>query len=220
MSLPAHSGMVSSKPLPLLHPSLCLTRATPIHIIGISFTKTIHHDTYPFIDPLKSPGAHKSHSVFITGASKGIGRRTAISFAQSGASKIAIGARSSLGSLESEILDAAAKAGHPAPLVVKLKLDVLDKESVKRAAQEVEKAFGEGGLDILINNAGWLATFEPMGESNVDDWWYTYEVNVRGVFLMTHAFLPLVLKSKEKTILNLTSIGALLTAPGVNILSL
>ncbi|EIM87434.1 NAD-P-binding protein [Stereum hirsutum FP-91666 SS1] len=183
---------------------------------GVSFTKTIHHDTYPFIDPLKSSGFHKSHSVFITGASKGIGRQTAISFAQSGASKIAIGARSSLDSVESEILDAASKAGHPAPQVMKIQLDVLDKESVKRAAQQVDKAFGEGGLDILVNNAAWLETFKPMGDADVDDWWYTWEMNVRGVFLMTHAFLPLLLKSKEKTILNLTSIGAHLTAPGAS----
>lgn len=94
---------------------------------------------------------------------------------------------------------------------------MLDKESVKRAAQEVETAFGEGGLDILINNAGWLETFKPMGEIDVDDWWYTWEVNIRGLFLVTHAFLPLVLRSKEKTIVNLSSIGAHLVAPGVSI---
>lgn len=98
---------------------------------------------------------------------------------------------------------------------MKIQLDVLDKESVKRAAQQVDKAFGEGGLDMLVNNAAWLETFKPMGDADVDDWWYTWEMNVRGVFLMTHAFLPLLLKSKEKTILNLTSIGAHLTAPGV-----
>lgn len=189
-----------------------------IHEIGFSFTKTSHRDTYPFIDPLKSSGAHRSHSVFITGASKGIGRRTALAFARSGASKIAIGARSSLDSLESEIFDAASKAGHPAPQVLKIQLDVLDKESVNRAAQDVETAFGEEGLDILVNNAGWLETFKPTGEIDVDDWWYTWEVNIKGLFLVTHAFLPLVLRSKEKTILNLSSIGAHLLAPGVSVL--
>lgn len=183
---------------------------------GFNFTETLHVDTYPFIDPLKSSDAHKDHSVFITGASKGLGRSTAISFARAGASKIGIGARSSLDSLEVELLEAASKAGHPAPQVVKVQLDVLDKESVKKSAQEVEKAFGEGGVDILINNAGWLEIWRPMGEIDVDDWWYTWEVNVKGVFLVTHAFLSLVLKSKEKTIVNLSSIGALLMLPGVS----
>lgn len=95
-----------------LHASEMLHR---IVIAGATFTKTIHNDTYSFIDPTKSSSAHKSHSVFITGASKGIGRRIALAFAQSGASKIALGARSSLDSLESEILDATAKAGLPPP---------------------------------------------------------------------------------------------------------
>lgn len=175
---------------------------------GTYFTKTIHNDTYPFIDPLKSTKAHTSHSVFITGASKGMGRCIALAFAQSGVPKIALGARSSLDTLESEILNASAKGGHPAPQIVKIQLDVTDKDSVKRAAQEVETAFGEGGVDILVNNAGFLETGKPMGEIDVDDWWYTWEVNVKGMFLVTHAFLPLVLKSKEKTIVNVSSNGA------------
>lgn len=187
----------------------------PLHT-GFALTKSTHSDTYPFIDPLKPSGTHKSHSVFITGASKGIGRRIAISFAQSGASKIVIGARSSLDSLESDILDAASKAGHPAPQIVKIQLDILDKESVKRAAHEVGNALGEGGLDILVNNAGWMEEYKLIGETDVDEWWYTWEVNIRGLFLVTNMFLPLVLKGKEKTIVNLTSIGAHLTMPGVS----
>lgn len=211
-------------------PHRCVTwnlhRITALHlsnilhhiiIAGIAFTKTIHNDTYPFIDPLKSSSAHKSHSVFVTGASKGIGRRIALAYAQSGASKIALGARSSLDTLESEIIDAATKGNHPKPQVLKVQLDVLDKDSVERAAQEVEKAFGEGGLDILVNNAGWIEMSKPMGDADVDEWWYTWEVNIRGLFLVTHAFLPLVLKSKTKTIVNMSSNGAHWSLPGVRV---
>lgn len=183
--------------------------------VGYNFTETLHGDTYPFIE--SSNSTHKSHSIFITGASKGLGRSIAISFARSGASKIGVGARSSLDSLESEILEAASKAGHPAPQVVKVQLDVLDKESVKKAAQVVEKQFGDGGVDILINNAGWLEIWKPMGEVDVDDWWYTWEINVKGLFLATHAFLPLLLKSKAKTVINLSSIGAHVVMPGVSL---
>jgi FlaA1/EpsC-like NDP-sugar epimerase len=53
---------------------------------------TNHHDTYPFIDPTKANLSGKS--VLITGASKGIGKATAISFAKAGCPKIAIAARS------------------------------------------------------------------------------------------------------------------------------
>lgn len=198
-----------------LHASEMLHR---IVIAGATFTKTIHNDTYSFIDPTKSSSAHKSHSVFITGASKGIGRRIALAFAQSGASKIALGARSSLDSLESEILDATAKAGLPPPQVLKLHLDVSDKESVKGAALEIEKAFGEGGLDILVNNAGYLETNKPIGEADVDEWWYSWEVNIKGLFLVTHALLPFVLKSKAKTVVNISSNGTHYMVPGVSIL--
>lgn len=50
-----------------------------------------------------------------------------------------------------------------------------------------------------------------MGEVEVRDWWYTWEVNVRDLFTVTHAFLPLVLKStsREKTIVNMSSMGIL-----------
>lgn len=65
------------------------------------------------------------------------------------------------------------------PLVLKLQIDIVDKESVKRAAQDVERAFGDDGLDVLVNNAGWLETFTPMKDIDVDDWWHTWEVNVR-----------------------------------------
>lgn len=113
----------------------------------------------------------------------------------------------------------ATKAGHTAPQVVKVQLDVLDKESVKKAAQKVEKEFGPGGVDILVNSAGRLETFHLMGDIDVDDWWYTWEMNVKGLFSVTQAFLPLLLESKEKTVVNLSSISAHLTAPGVSVTS-
>ncbi|EIM87483.1 NAD-P-binding protein [Stereum hirsutum FP-91666 SS1] len=168
----------------------------PAETTGVRFTKTIHSDTYAFIDPLKPPASHKLHSVFISGASKGIGRSIALSFARSGASRIAIGARSSLDSVEAEILGAA-------------------QGGAKNAAEEVAKAFGDGGVDFLVNNAGFSAGMKPFAGPDVDVWWHTWEVNVRGLFFVTHAFLPLVLKSKEKTIINLDSMIALEARPGV-----
>lgn len=194
----------------------------------------MHQDTYPFIDPKNAPSSHYGHSVLITGASKGIGRSITLSFARSGASKIAIGARSSLDSLEAEILEAASQAGQPPPLVLKLELDIVDKKMVKCAADQVAQAFGS--LDILVNNAGYLEVFTPMKEIDVDEWWRTWEVNVkysdisviavmyialmpmlrRGTFLVTHDFLPLVLKSHQKTIITITSVGAHGLEPGVN----
>ena len=96
--------------------------------------------------------------------------------------------------------------------MLKLKLDVTDQGSVANAAVETEEAFGK--LDILINNAGYLSEFVQIGLDNSDDWWMNWEVNIRGVYLVTKSFLPLMLKGGEKTIVNLTSIGGHLVAPG------
>jgi NAD(P)-dependent dehydrogenase (short-subunit alcohol dehydrogenase family) len=152
--------------------------------------------------------------VFITGASKGLGRITALSFAKAGADGIAVGARSDFSNLKAEIQSAAGSAGKKAPKVLKIKLDVMDKESVAKAARETMKAFGK--LDILINNAGYLSEFVPIGEDDSDEWWMNWEVNIRGLYLVTKAFLTLMLKGGDKTIINLSSIGGHMISPGAS----
>jgi len=179
---------------------------------GTDFTPTIHNDTYEYVNPEQFD--LKGRAVIISGASKGIGRETAISFARAGASCIVIGARSSLESLKSEVQTAAKESGKQVPKVLALKLDVADNASVEKAAKEVENAFGK--LDILINNAGYLEPFTKMVDSNPEEWKRSYEVNVFGVYHMTRAFLPLLLKTHDglKEILNLSSIGANFVMPG------
>ncbi len=89
--------------------------------------------------------------MFITGASKGIGRATAISYAKAGASAIAIGARSDLKSLEQDMKKAARDAGKKEPKILSVKVDVCDRDTIENAAKKIEKEFGR--LDILVNNA-------------------------------------------------------------------
>lgn len=150
--------------------------------------------------------------MFISGASKGVGRATAIAFAQAGAAGIAVGARSDFGTIEEEIITAAMEAGKTAPNVLKVKLDVMSYESVENAAKEVEKAFAK--LDILINNAGYLSAFEPLLDADIGEQWRNFEINLRGVYWVTRAFLPLMLKGGEKTIVNVSSRGAHVTISG------
>lgn len=78
---------------------------------------------------------------------------------------------------------------------------------------------------MLINNAGYLETFTPVADSDIDEYWKTWEVNYRGVYWVTKAFLPLLLSPnfknarKEdglKTIVNLSSAGAHLTRFGAS----
>ncbi len=164
---------------------------------------TNHHDTYPAIDPTKADLSGKS--VLITGASKGVGRCAAARFAAAGCSKIALAARSSVAEVEKEVKAAAKQAQRPEPLVLGLEVDVTSEASVAAAADKVAQEFGS--LDVLINNAGYLENWVPVGESKPTEWWRSWEVNVKGTYLCSHYFLPLVLKSEMRTVLNLSSAG-------------
>lgn len=180
-------------------------------IPGKDFTKTTHHDTYPEINPA-TESDHTDHYIFITGASKGVGLASAISYAKAGAKGIALGARSDLETAKQEVLAAAKSAGKAAPQILTFKLDVTKWEEVSQAALETENEFGR--LDILLNNAGYLSEFTPIVDSDPEEWWSNYEVNLKGVYLPTKAFLPLMLKGGEKTIVNVGSTGAHALTPG------
>lgn len=172
-----------------------------------------HKDTYPFIDPAKADLTGKS--VLITGASKGIGKATAISFAIAGCSKILLAARSDLADVETAVKDAAKKANRPEPLVRTLKVDVTSEDSVRAAAEAAADLLG-GTLDVLINNAGYLEEWKPIADSKPTEWWWTWEVNIKGTYLATHYFLPMLLKSQTKTVINVSSGGAHVLFPGAS----
>ena len=176
-----------------------------------TFTSQVHNDTYDAISSSQMPATGKS--VLISGASKGIGRSIAISFAKSGASQIAIGARSSLSSLIPELKAAAASANRHEPEILSLELNVTDQASVETAARKVEVKFGK--LDIVINNAGALYN-ERIVESDPQAWWQLWEVNIRGPYLVGRSFVPLLLKGGDKTIITISSVGAHLVLSGLS----
>lgn len=170
-----------------------------------NFVPTNHHDTYPYITPKGTELVNKS--ILITGASRGLGRATAIRCAKAGCAKIALAARSSLEGVVKEIEKNAREAGIAPPQILPLQVDVKSDESVRAAAKAVEEAFG-GKLDILVNNAGRLYEFKPIHECDPAKWWEAWEVNVKGTFLCCHYFIPLLLKSDTKIVINFSSLGA------------
>lgn len=174
---------------------------------AFTFVKTRHHDTYPYIDPLQ--GEASNLRVLVTGASKGIGRATVASFARAGASAIALLARSDLDDVAREVADAAKQAGRKEPKVLKLQADMTDAAAVERAVRTVEQEFQT--LDVVINNASYLEKWRPIAESDPVDWWRTWEVNLRGTYLVSRSTLPLLLKGGQKTIVTITSAGGLST---------
>ena len=182
-------------------------------VLPKEFGPTYHKDTYPLIAPDKADLSGKS--LFITGASKGIGKATAIHFATAGCSKIAIGARSPLDDVIAAIHAAAKAAGRPEPQVLALNVDVTSRESVEAAAKEIGEAFG-GSLDVLITNAGYLEEWKPVADGDPLEWWKSWEVNVNGTYLCAHYFIPMVLKSQLKTVVTISSNGGLMVRPGAS----
>ncbi|KAI0000590.1 hypothetical protein F4779DRAFT_604635 [Xylariaceae sp. FL0662B] len=174
-------------------------------------TSVIHNDTYPAIDPSKADLSGKV--VFITGASRGLGKAMSISFAKAGTSNIAIGARSDLSGTIKAMQEAAANLGKPAPSILPLKLDVTDRQSVDEAATEVKRNFGY--VDIIINDAGILIP-GMIADSDPDEWWRVWKVNLLGPYLVARAFIPLLLQGVEKTIVTVSSVGAHCRTPGLS----
>ena len=179
----------------------------------ISYFSAPRTETYPYIathhDDLSG------RSVFITGASQGIGRLLAVTFARAGCSSIAISSRTQggLDGISEEIINAALGVSLPKPKVIPVLLDLTSEASVQAAVHDVKEGV-EGKLDFLINNASTLETHNFVQESDPIDWWQTWEVNTRGAYLVTKHLLPSILASEMKTVVNLTSGMALMVVQG------
>ena len=157
--------------------------------------------------------------VLITGASRGIGRAMAISYVRAGVSGVILVARSSKKLDETEaslnaVVEEAGSRKQAELKILKLALDVADSSAVIDAAAEVRSVFGR--LDILVNNAAIMEPFALIAESDENEWWHMWEINVKGTYLMTRSFLPLILESDGglKTVVNVTSRGAHKNDPG------
>ncbi len=141
-------------------------------------------------------------SVFITGASRGIGLAIAQRFAADGA-KIAIAAKTAEPhpKLEGTIHTAAeavrAAGGEALPLVC----DIRDEASVEAAVQATADAFG--GIDIVVNNASAIFP-RSTAETPVKRWDLMHQVNARGTFLVTQKCLPYLEKAQNPHILALS----------------
>ena len=126
---------------------------------------------------------------FITGANKGLGFETARRLIELGHT-VLLGARDlARGSAAAERLGARF-----------VRIDVTDDQSVAAAAADVERH--EGSVDVLINNAGIPGTY---GSTSAADMLAVLDVNVVGVVRTTTAFLPLLRRSADPVVVNVSS---------------
>jgi NAD(P)-dependent dehydrogenase (short-subunit alcohol dehydrogenase family) len=182
---------------------------------GISFTKTLHNDVYPLIDPTKSNLSQTSKVVLITGAGRGIGRSIALQYARSGVACIILCARTTSQLDEVEV---SIKQISSSIKVRKFTLDITDAAQVSIVAKTVKQE--EGRLDILVNNAAVGEAWVPITESNPEEWWKSWEVGIKGTYLMLHALLPLMVDTATTAgsvnVVNIVSIGAHQIIPGAS----
>lgn len=134
---------------------------------------------------------NSSRSALVTGASSGIGAAAAHRLSTDGWQVFAVARRA-------EKLEHLAEQEGIIPIVC----DITDRDAVRKAYEQVAEA---GGIDTLVNNAGGALGVETIGEGNIDDWRWMYEVNVLGTLNVTQTFLPMLREHGEGTILNLTS---------------
>ncbi|MEV6632853.1 SDR family oxidoreductase [Actinoplanes sp. NPDC051470] len=138
--------------------------------------------------------------IVVTGAAQGIGRTLALGLASEGA-RVGVLARDR--DRAQAVVDEIEKDGGAG---LALEADVSDEEAVRRAAAEVDAAWG--GLDGLINNAGWMPGSNPVLDLELDTLQRVLNSNVVGAFLSTKHFAPLMIKSNGGRIVYVSSIAA------------
>ena len=144
--------------------------------------------------------------VFITGATAGIGRTTALHLVELGHHVIASGRKAAeLTRLETEAL------GRGGKLDV-VTLDVTSAESIAGALAAVSALTDGKGPDVLINNAG-FGVLGPTSEISDAEMRRQYETNVFGLMNVTRAFLPRMIERRAGRIINISSVGGRITLP-------
>jgi 3-oxoacyl-[acyl-carrier protein] reductase len=135
--------------------------------------------------------------VLVTGASRGIGRALAVTFAQAGA-RVALAARSA-----DQLREVADEIGADAALVVPT--DVAQEDQVNGTVQRIVDEWDR--LDVLINNAG-LINFGPLGDVEPEDWERVIAANLTGPYLCSRAVAPIMQRQGSGRIINITSVSA------------
>ncbi len=132
----------------------------------------------------------KPQSVFLTGASSGIGASIAQTLLASGHNVFAMARR---GEMLDAVADNARRHAVGEARIETMAGDVLDRGAQEEAVNRCIQEFG--GIDVAIPNAG-LGIFSNMAEAQLDDWLHMVDVNIKGVLTTLHTCLPHLIASK------------------------
>ena len=147
-------------------------------------------------------------AALVTGAANGIGAAAAIALARAGYDVAINYSRS-----DDAARGVAAEAEKAGAKTLLYKTDVSDDAGVRAMVKQVGETFGR--LDALVNNAGITHSAHPKAfeETSLEEWDRVFAVNVRGIFQVTRACLPLLKEAPAPAIVNTASIVGLRPGP-------
>ncbi|MCL7944643.1 glucose 1-dehydrogenase [Marinobacter sp. ATCH36] len=149
----------------------------------------------------------KSKVAAVTGGAVGIGAATVIRMAEEGAAVAILDCRDQDGeTLAGQLTDRGLEAGY-------WHCDVSREHEVKQVLDKVADTFGS--LTVLVNNAGISGPNKPTHELTEEEWDVVQNVNVKGVFFCTKHAIPHMKKAGVGSIINLSSIYGLVSAPDI-----
>ena len=148
----------------------------------------------------------RGKTVFITGASSGIGEATAYAFAAEGA-RLLLAARR----MEKLTLVADQALARGAGDVYAFELDVRNQSAVAAAVEGLSPDWAS--IDVLVNNAGLSRGLEKVYEGSIEDWEEMIDTNVKGLLYVTRAVVPAMVKRGTGHIVNLGSTAGELPYP-------
>ena len=152
----------------------------------------------------------KNKTVFITGASSGIGRSCAIRFAEAGARLILSARRKER--IDSLVGDLKKKYKTES---YGFKLDVQKQKDVQNAVEGLPEKWQE--IDILVNNAGLSRGLDKLHEGSIKDWEEMIDTNVKGLLYVTRAILPGMVSRRNGMVINIGSIAGYQYYPKGNV---
>lgn len=141
-------------------------------------------------------------AALVTGASRGMGRSVAVALAQSGYDVAVNFSRSA-----EQAEETAALVRSFGAQALPLRADVSDEAAVREMLRSCASAFGR--LDALVNNAGMTVETAPddFDAMELEAWDRVFAVNVRGLFQVTRAALPMLRLSDDASVVNMSSIA-------------
>lgn len=144
-------------------------------------------------------------TIIVTGGSVGIGRAACLVLAREGANVAVTDLQEDSGR---KVVDEITDAGGSAEF---WHLDVTSEASIKEVFAKIRERFG--GIDVLVNNAGISGVDKPTHEITEEEWDKVMDVNVKGVFLCTKHAIATMHEAGGGSIINLSSIYGLVSAP-------